>query len=309
LVTVKRDGKDVPAVAQGTKMGMLYALDRETGKPLFPIEERAVPRSTIKGEQAWPTQPFPTAPSPLVPHGLKPEDLFGATPEELAQCREKFAGLRSEGIFTPPSLEGTILFPGNIGGMNWSSASFDPTRGLLIANTNRLATIVKLIPRDQFSKVAHQNMDKETGPQRGTPYGILRDWLLTSNRVPCNRPPWGALTAVDLSSGKIRWEVPLGTVPGLAKFPDSAKWGSPNLGGSIVTAGGLVFIAAAWDNFLRAFDIETGHEIWKGALPAGGQATPMTYAINGKQYVVIAAGGHGRFGTKQGDYLVAFALE
>ena len=137
----------------------------------------------------------------------------------------------------------------------------------------------------------------------------MRDWLLTPNRIPCNTPPWGALTAVDLSTGKIRWEVSLGALPGLAKFPDSAKWGSPNLGGSMVTAGGLVFIAAAQDNFLRAFDIETGREIWKGAIPAGGQATPMTYAINGKQYVVIAAGGHGRFGTTLGDYVVAFALE
>ena len=147
-------------------------------------------------------------------------------------------------------------------------------------------------------------------PQEGTPYGMIRDWLLTPGRVPCNPPPWGALTAVDLSTGKLRWEVPLGAMPQLAHLPESAKWGSPNLGGPMVTAGGLVFIAAAWDSALRAFDIETGKELWKGPLPAAGHATPMTYQMrqNGKQYVVIAAGGHGRMQTKLGDYVVAFAL-
>jgi len=315
LITVRRAGKEIPAVAVATKIGHLFLLHRDTGKPLFPVEERPAPQSAVPGEEPSPTQPFPIAPRPLVPQKLTPEEAWGLTPEDRDWCREQIKALRSEGLFTPPSLQGTLVFPGDVGGMNWSGVSFDPERGLLITNTNRLARAVTLIPRKDFDrgKVAEwrkANPTVELGSQTGTPYIVRREFLLTPRFVPCNPPPWGTLTAIDLATGAVRWEVPLGTIPQLAQVPDSSQWGSLNLGGSIVTAGGLVFIAAAMDNSLRAFDIETGKELWRGSLPAGGQATPMTYQLrkDGKQYVVIAAGGHGKMGTTLGDYVVAFAL-
>jgi quinoprotein glucose dehydrogenase len=311
LITVNRNGRMVPAVAVGTKMGHLFLLHRETGKPLFPVRERSVPRSTVPGEEASPTQPFPERPQAVVPQRLTPEDAWGITPADRDWCRDRIKGLRSEGMFTPPSLEGTLMFPGNVGGMNWSGMSYDPRRGLLITNTNRLATIVRLIPREDFARVrqsADNRLRGEFGPQRGTPYGMYREPLLAPSGAPCNPPPWGALTAVDLTTGAVRWEVPLGTIPQLSMVPASSRWGSLNLGGSMVTGGGLVFIAAAMDNYLRAFDVETGKELWKAELPASAQAAPMTYRAGGKQFVVIAAGGHGKLGTKMGDYVVAFAL-
>ncbi|MEK6324472.1 MAG: pyrroloquinoline quinone-dependent dehydrogenase [Acidobacteriota bacterium] len=312
LITVKRGGRSIPAVAVGTKIGHLFVLHRETGKPLFPVEERTVPRSTVPGEEASTTQPFPKLPKALVPQKLTEEDAFGLTPADRDACRKLIGGARSEGLFTPPSLEGTIVFPGNAGGMNWSGMSYDPTRGLLITNTNRIATLVKLIPREEYNSLrasGEGNRFKgEFARQTGTPYAMYREHLRGPSGVPCNPPPWGALTAVDLGTGAVRWEVPLGTIAQLGFFPESKNWGSINLGGSMVTAGGLVFIAAAMDTYLRAFDVETGKEIWKAELPASAQATPMTYQIGGKQYLVICAGGHGKLGTKMGDHVVAFAL-
>ncbi len=315
LITVRRNGRDIPAVAVATKMGHLFILHRETGKPLFPVEERPVPQTAVPGETPAPTQPFPTAPPPIGLQKLAPEDAWGLTPQARDECRDRIKALKWEGRFTPPSLEGTLTIPGDIGGMTWSGVSFDPTRALLVANTNRLARAVTLIPRDKFDpkdvqKWRAANPTFELARQEGTPYLMRREFLLSPMLIPCNPPPWGTLVAIDVNKGQVQWEVPLGAFPELATVPGSDKWGSLNLGGSIVTASGLVFIAAARDNYLRAFDIETGKEIWKASLPAGGQATPMTYKVNegGKQYVVIAAGGHGRFGTKIGDYVVAFAL-
>lgn len=309
LVNVRRGRRDIPAVIVATKMGHIFVLNRETGKPLFPVEERRVPQGAAPGEELSPTQPFPVLPPPLDPETLTAADVWGITEEDRRFCRERIESLRSEGIFTPPGLQGSVIYPGNIGGVAWGGVSVDPRRSIVIANTNRFPFIITLIPRDlyQAEKKAHPNAD--ISPQTGTPYAMRREILRTPRGVLCNPPPWGTLSAVDLSSGRVRWQVPLGTIPGLAQVPGSSAWGSPNLGGSIVTAGGLVFIAATMDQYLRAFDIETGKELWKGALPAGGQATPMTYrGSDGKQYVVIAAGGHGRLGTTQGDYVVAFAL-
>ena len=310
LVTVRRNGAEVPAVAQATKTGHLFLLDRETGKPLFPVEERPVPASDVPGEEAWPTQPFPTTPPPLVPQKLSPEEAWGLTFWDRSRCREQIRSLRSEGIFTPPSLRGTIIFPGNAGGTNWGSVAFDHERGLLIVNTSRIAHVVTLIPRGEYKAARAAFPKAEVSPQLGTPYAMKREALLSPWGLPCNPPPWGTLAAVELASGKVRWEVPLGTTRDLAPIPIAMKWGTPNMGGPIVTASGLVFIGAAMDNYLRAFDVETGKELWKGRLPAGGQATPMTYRLKegGKQYVVIAAGGHNRMGTQLGDYVVAFAL-
>lgn len=308
LITVKRDGKNVPAVAVGTKMGHIFFFNRDTGEPLFPIEERPVPKSNVPGEEAWPTQPFPKLPPPLGLRSLKPEDGWGRTDAEREYARKRIASLRYEGPFTPVGTEETIVAPSNIGGAHWGGVSFDPASGLLIVNTNRIATIAALIPRENFIKEWRETKGWEFGPQSGTPYGLRRRTLLHPNGLPLTPPPWGVLTAIDTQSGKIRWEVPIGSMANPAQNSDAEKWGSINLGGSITTAGGLVFIAATLDGHLRAIDIESGKELWRGALPVPGIATPMTYSVGAKQFVVIAAGGHGKMKTKLGDSVMAFAL-
>jgi quinoprotein glucose dehydrogenase len=294
------------AVAVATKMGLLFVLDRETGKPLHEVVERAVPKSDVKGETASATQPIPVWDS-LVPLGLKQEEAWGPTPETRKWCRDAMAKLRNEGFYTPPSLQGTLIFPGNAGGVNWGGVAVDSERSVLYADTNRLAGMVRLIPRDEYVS-AREKAEKnrflgEFGRQSGTPYAMYREWLISPQRTLCNTPPWGALVAFDLNAGKVKWQAPLGTmVAGM-------QTGTPNLGGPILTAGGLVFSAAAMDTFFRAFDAQTGKELWKTELPASAQSTPMTYRLKGKQYVVICAGGHGKLGTKMGDSVVAFALQ
>jgi quinoprotein glucose dehydrogenase len=293
-----------PAIVINTKMGHVFVLNRLTGASLLPVEERPVPQSDIPGEQSSPTQPFSTI--SLVPERISPSDAWGISAEDVARCRELMQASRWDGMFTPPSLQGTLVFPGNVGGVNWGSAAYDPAHHVMVANTNRLIAWVKLIPRDQFGdehkKDQHNRIYGEFGEQKGAPYGLYRTFLLSPAKLPCNKPPWGTTEAVDLFTGKQVWDVPLGTmIPG-------QQTGSINLGGPMITGGGLVFTAAGMDLFLHAFDLESGKELWKYQLPAGGHATPMTYTRKGKQYVVIAAGGHGKLGTKQGDYVLAFAL-
>ena len=293
-------------VAVTTKMGRVFLLNRATGKPLLPVEEMKVPKSDVPGEEASPTQPVPSTDA-LVPWGLKASEAWGATDADRNWCREKLQSLRSEGMYTPPSVRGTVAFPGNIGGVNWGGAAIDAARGILVVNTNRVPFLLRLIPRGQFvheTDAAKKNrISGEFGRQTGAPYGMYREVLLSPGRLPCSAPPWGTVSAMDLKTGKKLWETPLGSM-----VPNK-QYGSPNLGGPIVTAGGVVFTAAAMDTFLRAFDANTGAEIWKAELPASAQATPMTYTLQGKQYVVICAGGHGKLGTKRGDSVVAFALE
>lgn len=314
LATLRRNGTELQVVIQGNKTGSLFVLDRHTGTPVFAVEERPVPSSDAEGEQASVTQPFPVAPPPLVPWRLTAEDAWGSTQQERNACRAGTERLRSDGIFTPPSVQGTIAFPGNLGGMNWSSGAFDPQRQIFVTNVNNLPMVVRLIPRDRYGPLEKSARDgqfrAEISPQHGTPYGISREVLRSPAGLPCNPPPWGSLVAIDLAQGTIRWSVPLGTTADLVENPASMVQGTANLGGPIITAAGLVFIASTMDNYLRAFDIETGAELWKGRLPAGGQAMPMTYRLrpDGKQFVVIAAGGHSKLGTKLGDSLVAFAL-
>jgi quinoprotein glucose dehydrogenase len=286
-------------------------LNRDTGKPVFPVEERRVPQSDIPGEAASPTQPFPVAPPPLAPQKISSEDAWGPTPEDRETCRNWIRGLRNEGIFTPPSLQGTLAVPGNIGGMTWSGYAFDPQHSLLVVNTNNLIAKVKLIPRADFWKDEVRTEDGDYAPQAGTPYGLFRRFLQSPSDLPCTAPPWGLLTAVDMTEGKIRWQVPLGSMQDFGGKQPPVPAGSISLGGPIVTAGGLVFIAGTFDPFIRAFDVETGKELWKAKLPASGNATPMTYSLrsNGKQYLVIAAGGHPKITEESlSDALVAFTL-
>jgi quinoprotein glucose dehydrogenase len=310
LAAMVHDGKKIPVVIQGNKTGFLYVLNRDTGVPVFPVEERPVPQSDIPGEVTSPTQPFPVAPPALVQQHFSADDAWGLTPGDLEACRAMLQGLRNEGVFTPPSLRGTLTNPGNVGGMNWSGYAFDPQRGLLVVNVNNLPANVRMIPADKIDADADANTHTEHGEygwQRGAPYGMFRQFIISSSGLPCIPPPWGTLAAVDMTTGTIRWQVPLGEMaPGKPVPP-----GSVNLGGPILTASGVVFIAGTWDPFIRAFDVETGKEIWKGQLPASGHAMPMTYQTreNGKQYVVIAAGGHAKLDEEpQGDSLLAFTL-
>ncbi len=308
LVTLRHDGRDVDAVVQVTKQGFVFVLDRDTGEPLFPVEERPVPASDVPGERASPTQPMPVRPPPLVPQHLRPEDAWGLTFWDRRACRNRIAALRSEGLYTPPSKQGTILYPFTGGGANWGGAAFDPATQTLYVNTSRIAHVITLIPSEDFAAARAQEPDVEISPQTGAPYAMKRDMLMSPLGLPCSPPPWGMLTAVDLARGELLWESVLGTVRDISPVPLPFRLGTPNLGGPMVTSSGLVFIGAAMDDYLRAFDAETGEELWKGRLPAGGQATPMSYVRNGRQFVVIAAGGHARMGTTLGDTLVAFAL-
>ncbi|HMN45042.1 MAG TPA: pyrroloquinoline quinone-dependent dehydrogenase [Povalibacter sp.] len=311
LVDIEREGKSIAAVIQATKTGMLFVFDRETGEPVFEIVERAVPASDVPGEAASPTQPFPATPA-LVSHAaVTPQDAWGLTFYDRGRCRELIENHRSEGIFTPPSLRGTIMSPGYAGGVNWGSLAFDSERQLVLAAVINVPMVVTLVPRDDFdtARKSGQWPDSEFARQAGTAYGMRREALMSPLGLPCTPPPWGTLAAVDLRRNTIRWQVMLGSTRDKTPwFVPSATLGMPNMGGPIATAGGLAFIGAATDNYLRAFDLETGQELWKGRLPAGGQATPMTYEMNGRQFVVIAAGGHGGLDTTRGDYVVAFAL-
>jgi quinoprotein glucose dehydrogenase len=278
---------------------------------VFPVEERPVPQTDVPGEVTSPTQPFPTAPPALAPQKLSTDDAWGLTPEDRDACRKLLESFRNEGIFTPPGVKESLAIPGNVGGMNWSGSAYDPERSLLVANTNNFPTKVRLIPRATFrEEQMHHTEGGEYTAQTGAPYGMHRYPLLSPKyHLPCGPPPWGMLTAVDMAKGTIRWQVPLGSFsPSTPLVPA----GSFNLGGPIVTAGGLVFIAGTYDPYIRAFDIDTGKELWKAQLPVSAHATPMTYGLRsngGKQYLVIAAGGHAKIEeTPLGDALVAFTL-
>jgi quinoprotein glucose dehydrogenase len=306
LFEFRGDGAAIPAVAVATKMGHLFVLNRETGEPLFPVEERPVPPSTVPGERASPTQPFPVIPKPLHPVTVTPDDAWGLDDADRAYCRARIESLRNEGIFTPPSLEGTLMYPGFAGGMNWGGVAVHLDARILVTGIKRLPMWVRLHPREEYQQAERSEGVQFTG-QGGTPYGMSRAPLLSPRGIPCTPPPWGTLAAVDLNTGDLLWEHPLGSLPQLRDVEGSGEWGAINFGGPIITAGNIVFVASSPDDQFRAFDLETGSLLWSTVLPAGGQATPMTYEVGGKQYVVIAAGGRDGIGTP-GDYVVAFAL-
>jgi membrane-bound PQQ-dependent dehydrogenase (glucose/quinate/shikimate family) len=304
LVTVKRDGRDVPAVAQVAKTGFVFVLDRVTGEPLFPVEERTVPGSEVPGETTWPTQPFPVNPAPLARLTMTREELSRVTPEAEAGCRALFEGLLNRGPFTPAGLARTLNFPGYLGGANWGGASFDPTSGRLYVSVNEEGSIGQMRPGDANAALPYY---RAGGREAEGEYPRFRG----PNGWPCQKPPWGTLNAVDLGSGDRAWRVPLGEVEVLSRR-GVPKTGTQSLGGSIVTAGGLVFIGATVDKRIRAFDAATGDELWSHAVPANAHATPATYAgRGGRQFVVIAAGGGGmlrELSADLSDSLIAFAL-
>ncbi len=304
-VTTENGVRDV--VTQVTKTGHVFVLDRDTGEPVLPIEERPVPQRAALGEALSPTQPFPVATPEIVPNRLEPEDAFGLTIFDRFQCRQRIKQFYSEGLFSAPTEQGTLLYPFAGGGANWGGAAYDPTRNLLVVNMSNIAHVATLIPRETADALQSEGGGLWLGEQAGAPYAVTRDVLLSSIGLPCSAPPFGVIAGIDLSNGKIVWRKPLGTAEASIGLP--LPMGTPNFGGPIITAGGIVFIGAAMDDYLRAFDVATGEELWKGSLPAGGQATPMTYVWEDRQYIVIYAGGHGRVGTTLGDQIVAFSLE
>ena len=310
LTTVQKDGRDVHVVIQATKMGLFFILDRFTGEPVFDIEERPVPQTNVPGETTSRTQPYPVKPLPLIRHNMTKEDIWGPLGLK-GDCLKKFKEMDYEGAYTPPKVGvRTLMYPGNSGGSNWGGIAVDEQRQILISNVMDMPWIVTLFPAEEYEEWREKYPGVEIAPQEGTPYAMRREMFVSNLGLPCVKPPWGKLAAIDLSTGDLMWEQPFGTVRDLAPVPLKIKYGVPNLGGPIITASGLIFIAATMDNYIRAFNINTGKKLWEARLPAGGQATPMTYRIQetGKQYVVIAAGGHARAGTKLGDSVIAYAL-
>jgi len=314
LVDLEHNGETIPAVLQGTKTGLIFSFNRATGDPVFAIEERAVPQGGVAGEHLSPTQPFPVAPPSVARHdAVTEDDAWGMMYFDTRSCRKKIAGLRSDGIFTPPSLEGTAQLPGYAGGINWGGLAFEPDEQIVVVFSMDLPTEVALIARDDLGP-AYESGEFENydfARMSGTPYGMRRAVLSSPLDVPCTTPPWGVLTAIDMRKGTINWQRSVGSIQDVAPaIVPNLELGMAGLGGPIVTASGVIFMAAVMDDYLRAFDLKDGRILWEGRLPAGGQATPMTYFLEqtGKQYVVIAAGGHARIGTTAGDYVIAYAL-
>jgi quinoprotein glucose dehydrogenase len=296
LVTIARDGKQIDAVAQVTKTGHLFLFARESGKPLFGIKDERVPASDIPGEAAWPTQPIPVKPPPFAASFLDETNVtdIGRANRESALARLR--KIRGGPAFNPPSRQGSVVIPGFHGGANWSGAAFDPTTGLLYVNANNVPNIITLVETAVRDKPRY-------GPFRHTGY----EQFLDDEGYPAIKPPWGTLNAIDLSTGEFAWRVPVGEYVELTAR-GIPRTGTETFGGSIVTGGGLVFIAGTKDERIHAFDKATGRLLWEHPLPAGGYATPSTYMVRGRQYVVIAAGGAGKLQTKAGDAFVAFSL-
>lgn len=324
LTTLPVGGVARPVVIQATKTGSLFVLDARTGRPVTPVDYRPVPTDGMPGDRLSPVQPQSVAYPNLSgrperdPERIDARHSWGLTPLDAALCRIQFHRMRYDGIYTPPTDRGlgTLLFPGTVGGMNWGGIALDSARGVIISNHSRLPNRVQLIPRadvaDQAIGDGGRRPDQAVAPQTGAPYGVDRPMWLSPLGVPCIAPPWGYIAATDLRSGRLLWSQPLGTGrdTGPLGIPSQLRIviGTPNLGGAVTTAGGLTFIAAAQDDYLRAFETTTGQLLWSARLPAGGQSSAMTYMHRGRQYVAIGATGHARFETKLGDALMVYAL-
>ena len=308
------DGKGgtTPVLVQTSKQGMIFMLNRETGEPVAKVEERPVPAGKVEGERYSPTQPYSVGMPMIGNQTLTESDMWGATPIDLLICRIEFKAMRHEGVFTPPGLDRSLQFPGSLGGMNWGSVSVDPNNGLMFVNDMRLGLANYMVPRAKVAKNA-SGIEMGIVPMEGTPYGAMRERFLSPLGIPCQKPPFGTMSAVDLKSGKLVWQVPVGTVqdtgPLGIRMHMPIPIGMPTLGASLSTQSGLLFFAGTQDFYLRAFDTATGSEIWKARLPVGSQSGPMTYVSpkTGKQYIVINAGG-ARQSPDRGDYIIAYAL-
>ncbi len=309
LLDITKDGQAVPALVGPTKQGDIYVLDRRTGEPIIPVTEVAAPKGAIPEDFSAPTQPL----SGLTfnPPPLTEANMWGATMFDQLACRIQFRSLRYEGRYTPPSLQGTIVYPGNFGVFNWGSVAVDPKRQVMFGMPTYLAFTSRLVPADQIPPKGEDEKASEQGLNRndGAPYGVFMGPFLSPLGIPCQSPPWGYVAGVDLRTGKIAYKHKNGTVEDMAPVPIPLKLGVPGIGGPMITAGGVAFLGAAVDDYLRAYDLTTGKQLWQTRLPAGGQSTPMSYTgKDGKQYVLIVAGGHGSVGTKAGDYVMSYKL-
>ena len=314
LFDYQADGKTVRGLAQPTKQGYVFLLNRENGEPLFPVHETPVPQDAVAGDYTSPTQPVPERPRNLFEVPGVTEKVWGLTFLDKGMCEDTLSQLRYEGPFTPASEEGALHMPSAFGGQNWGGPAIDRDRNVLVVNTLHVGSVIQMIPREQCSSdklpepVAPGVFLDE--PSEGTPY-CNRRWLgfVSPFGAPCTPPPWGTLAGIDLVTGEVRWQVPLGTTRDKAPFPFWFIKGAPNMGGPVVTRSGLTFIGATTDHYVRAFNTDTGEEIWKARLPTSAHGLPMTYQLaNGRQYVVVSAGGHSALGTPPGDHLIAYAL-
>jgi len=309
LDLTKADGTTVPALVGATKQGDIYVLDRRTGEPIIPIKEVAAPGGAVEGDFTAKTQPVSDL--TFMPRPLEEKDMWGVTMFDQLACRIEFHKLRYEGRYTPPSLQGTLVYPGNFGTFNWGSVAVDPERQVMFGMPTYLAFTSRLVPRADVPPRGQDEKGSEQGLNRndGAPYGVYMGPFLGPLQIPCQAPPWGYVAAADLKTGKIAYKHVNGTVHDMTPLPLPFKVGVPGIGGPIITRGGVAFLGAAVDDYLRAYDLKTGRELWRGRLPAGGQATPMTYLdADNRQVVLIVAGGHGSVGTKPGDYVIAYAL-
>ncbi|MEK1898088.1 MAG: membrane-bound PQQ-dependent dehydrogenase, glucose/quinate/shikimate family, partial [Rhizobium sp.] len=309
LDLTKQDGTAVPALVASTKQGDIYVLDRRTGQPIIPFKEIPAPDGAIPEDHTAPTQPISDL--TFSPEPLQEKDMWGVSLFDQLACRIEFHRYKYEGRYTPPSLQGTIIYPGNFGTFNWGSVAVDPERQVMfgmptyLAFTSRLVPAADIPPRGQDEKGSEQGLNRNDG----APYGVFMGPFLGPLQIPCQAPPWGYVAGVDLRTGRIAYMHKNGTVHDMTPLPLPFKVGVPGIGGPMVTKGGVAFLGAAVDNYLRAYDVTNGHQLWEARLPAGGQATPMTYTTDdNKQYVVMVAGGHGSVGTKPGDYVIAYTL-
>lgn len=307
----------VPALVQSTKTGNIFVLDRRDGRPVFPVSERPVPGGAAPGDHTSPTQPFSAV--SLFPPRIQERDMWGGTMLDQLACRIRFRSLRYDGAFTPPSERGSIVFPGNFGVMDWGGIAVDPVRQVAFAHPNYMAFVDRLIPRSGAgpdAKGASGGSDMRGSdvhgynPNKGAPFAVAMNPFLSPLGLPCQAPPWGYVAGLDLRTGKVAWRHANGTVRDETPLPLPFKMGVPSLGGPLVTAGGVAFLSSAIDDYVRAYDMRDGHVLWRARLPAGGQASPMSYRSNasGRQFVVVVAGGHSSLGTKLGDSVIAYAL-
>jgi len=298
----------VPALVGPTKQGDLYVLDRRSGEPIIPVKEVPAPGGAVEGDHTSPTQPVSDL--SFNPKPLTGADMWGITMFDQLACRIEFQGLRYEGRYTPPSVQGSLIYPGNFGTFNWGGVAVDPVRQVMFGMPTYLAFKSQLIPRDQVPP-PDEGRGSEQGLNRneGAPYAVVMGPFLSPLGVPCQAPPWGYVAGADLRTGKIAYKHRNGTVYDMTPLPLPLKVGVPGIGGPMITAGGVAFLGAAVDDYLRAYDVTSGKQLWQARLPAGGQSTPMTYTVaDGRQFVVIVAGGHGSVGTKPGDYVMAYTL-